>query len=369
MITLTIDTCLKNSIIELKKNDKIYKLQLPQEMNTSENLLVKIEELLTQTSTSLNEINLLGVCEGPGSFTGVRVALSCAKGLLCGLKNLKLQSVNSFEKVAYINNITNSAIIILPSGNADLYYGVLNKNAKSCFDFSEYAYAPIEEIISLSNKNNFNIFALSEDKLELEPFVKDNMNSINFVSQIQSFCLVLEDKFLKFGSKDINSLAPLYIKQSQAERELKTLVQEKSEIKKPLMVQDLVDIENECFNVNKFSLKMFEEELKEPTREYFITYYKGKPIAYMALMIVGQEMNLLKIAVVPEFRGLKLAKKLLEKALEIKQNKKIEVFFLEVNVNNESAIKLYEKIGFKTKHVRKNYYENGDDCLVMFYEA
>jgi len=43
----------------------------------------------------------------------------------------------------------------------------------------------------------------------------------------------------------------------------------------------------------------------------------------------------------------------------------VEVFYLEVRENNIAAIRLYEKFGFKTAYVRKKYYPDGENALVM----
>ena len=148
MVVLTIDTCEKNAVIEINKNGEIYKEVLLKEESTSENLLVKIESLLIKSNSSLEDIELIGVCIGPGSFTGVRIAISVAKGLACGLNNVKLCSVNSFEKIAYKNNITNNSLIIMPSGNKDLYFAkITNGNA---FNIQNYGFMEAESISSIS---------------------------------------------------------------------------------------------------------------------------------------------------------------------------------------------------------------------------
>ncbi len=367
MVVLAIDTCEQKATIELNINGKIFKEQLTQQESTSENLLVKIESLLLNAGANVSNINLLGVCTGPGSFTGVRIAISCIKGLACGLQNVTLQGVNTFEKIAYKNNINTNAIIVLNSGNADVYYAVLEKN-KTKLQFKEYGAKSATEILNIQKQTGYKIYALKNEEEQLKNYFK--ISSLCFVeNESKSISEMAIYKTEKYGGVDINNLFPLYIKQSQAERELKQLVKEKSEIKKPLFVQDLLDIENECFTHNKFTEKMFEEELSLATRKYFVTYYKGKPIAYMGLMQIENELCLLKVAVLPEFRRLGLAKKLLNKAIELKNENNADVFYLEVNSNNSGAIAFYQNLGFKVKHERKNYYENGDSCLTMFYEA
>ncbi len=366
MIVLSIDTCEKNTKIELNINNQVKECVLNAQESTSENLLVKINELLENCNTCIKDVDLLCVCTGPGSFTGVRIGVSTIKGFMCAL-SLRAIQVNFFEKIAYNYNIKNNAIIILPSGNQELYCGVLNKNSNSCFDIKSYLSLTFDEVLKMANENNYTIYALQENQESLMPFVTDNIVYLkggeHFFSQIAI------EKYKKFKETNINDLQPLYIKQSQAERELKTLVKEKCELKRPICASDLVEIENVCFETNRWTESMFLEELGQENREYFVLYYKGKPLGYIGLLKTIDELCVLKIAIVPEFRRLGLAKKLIDKALLIKEKENIKTFYLEVESKNTNAIKFYEKMGFKTLSIRKNYYQNQDDCNVMFYEA
>ena len=56
---------------------------------------------------------------------------------------------------------------------------------------------------------------------------------------------------------------------------------------------------------------------------------------------------------------------LLEKLIEIAKEKNKEELTLEVNINNIPAIKLYEKYNFIKVGIRKKYYNNEDDALIM----
>lgn len=62
-------------------------------------LLPKIEELFTQANISTTEIASVAAGRGPGSFTGVRIALATAKGIATAL-NVSLVGFNTLEAVA-----------------------------------------------------------------------------------------------------------------------------------------------------------------------------------------------------------------------------------------------------------------------------
>ena len=82
--------------------------------------------------------------------------------------------------------------------------------------------------------------------------------------------------------------------------------------------------------------------------------------------MLGDELNLLKLAVLPQYQKLGVGFKLMEKSFDFKKDKNLSNYFLEVSENNQKAIKLYQKFGFKTKSVREKYYSDGSNALIMF---
>lgn len=81
----------KNLILELKETSP---------KNHSEALMPLIDRLLNETSTSLDDIDLFSVDNGPDSFTGIRIGLSTVKAF-CDAKNKPCVSVSSLEALAY----------------------------------------------------------------------------------------------------------------------------------------------------------------------------------------------------------------------------------------------------------------------------
>ena len=56
---------------------------------------------------------------------------------------------------------------------------------------------------------------------------------------------------------------------------------------------------------------------------------------------------------------------MLEELIKIAKEKKLKDITLEVNVNNIPAINLYKKYNFKEVGIRKKYYNNSDDAIIM----
>ena len=62
------------------------------------------------------------------------------------------------------------------------------------------------------------------------------------------------------------------------------------------------------------------------------------------------------IAVLPEYQGLGIGKALMKKLDDLAKLENLSFISLEVRTTNQKAISLYEKFGYKTEGVRKNFY-------------
>ena len=102
------------------------------------------------------------------------------------------------------------------------------------------------------------------------------------------------------------------------------------------------------------------EELKSNPFAKIICYEKNnKVVGYLYYSIIYDRIEINNIEVDKLYRNHKIATKLLNEL--IKENKDIT---LEVNMNNELALKLYKNFGFEEKALRKGYY-NGIDGILM----
>ena len=75
--------------------------------------------------------------------------------------------------------------------------------------------------------------------------------------------------------------------------------------------------------------------------------------------------HIISIAVLPEFRRAGIASELVKQTLGALREMKAEECYLEVRGTNETAIKLYEKLGFSLARQVPHYYADGAEALVM----
>ena len=82
-----------------------------------------------------------------------------------------------------------------------------------------------------------------------------------------------------------------------------------------------------------------------------------KVIGYGCFWFIADEAQLMNIGVLPEYRRMGAAEKILKQGLEEAAERHMEVIFLEVRVSNLPAQSLYRKHNFQTGSVRQDVYE------------
>jgi ribosomal-protein-alanine N-acetyltransferase len=116
-----------------------------------------------------------------------------------------------------------------------------------------------------------------------------------------------------------------------------------------------------------WSINSFTNELNNKFARYVVAKRNGKIIGYGGMWIILDEAHITNIAVHPEFRSCGTASLILENLINICKLESAISMTLEVRNSNIPARNLYEKYGFVTEGIRKNYYEdNKEDALIMW---
>jgi ribosomal-protein-alanine N-acetyltransferase len=87
--------------------------------------------------------------------------------------------------------------------------------------------------------------------------------------------------------------------------------------------------------------------------------------SYLVASKVCDEAEIERIAVLEEYRGQGLGHQILGFALEKLKATGATRFFLEVRADNKAAIRLYEGCGFVSNGLRRGYYDDGQDAVLM----
>lgn len=133
-------------------------------------------------------------------------------------------------------------------------------------------------------------------------------------------------------------------------------------------LETIAQIEATCFS-DAWSSQSIESMLSMKTTCCMVAEEDGRVVGYSLLLVALDQMELLKIAVLPLFRGRGIAAALMEAMLIYAEGKKMTAITLEVRTKNEPAVSLYRRYGFYEAGIRKNYYKNPPDhALIMWLE-
>lgn len=126
---LNIETATKNCSVTLAKNGKTVLCREIAEQGYShaEKLHVFIEEILKETGVSAKDLNAIAISKGPGSYTGLRIGVSTAKGL-CYALEIPLISVDTLQAMAKQVSIESGLIVpMIDARRMEVYSAAFDK--------------------------------------------------------------------------------------------------------------------------------------------------------------------------------------------------------------------------------------------------
>jgi tRNA threonylcarbamoyladenosine biosynthesis protein TsaB len=209
---LNIETATKNCSVALAKEGKTILCKEIAEGGYShaERLHVFIEEIIKEAGITLQDILAIAVSQGPGSYTGLRIGVSAAKGL-CFALDIPLIAVDTLQVLASQANVSKGLIIpMLDARRMEVYSAIFtpnfeNKRAVQAEIITENSFEDLQETIyfvgdcaekckSVLTKENF-IF--------LEEIKYPSAKEMSFLSF---------EKYQKHEIEDVAYFEPYYLK-------------------------------------------------------------------------------------------------------------------------------------------------------------
>jgi len=132
---------------------------------------------------------------------------------------------------------------------------------------------------------------------------------------------------------------------------------------------DVVEsIERESYQT-PWSRSMFDAELRKPSSLALGAFTEDDLVGYAFVSRYVDAWHVMNIAVADSFRRRGIASALLERLFEVTESDSRRGYTLEVRVSNTGAIRLYERLGFERRGIRRGYYtDNREDALIMWRE-
>jgi ribosomal-protein-alanine N-acetyltransferase len=140
----------------------------------------------------------------------------------------------------------------------------------------------------------------------------------------------------------------------------------------PMTVADLDEImliERQSFH-DAWSRRMYLTDLAQNHLATYLVLRSHRPglpevLAYGGFWLLAEEAHIATIASHPAWRGCGMGQWLLIGLLDAAIERNVKRSTLEVRADNISAQRLYEKLGFEATGLRKRYYRDGEDGLIM----
>ena len=106
-------------------------------------------------------------------------------------------------------------------------------------------------------------------------------------------------------------------------------------------------------------------ELKNENSKYIVAKENDDILGFAGIWFSPDDIQITNIVVRKDKRGQGIGYKLLERIIKMCKETEFEFLRLEVNEKNIPAISLYNKFGFETVGIRKKYYNNIDNAVLM----
>ena len=221
MLTLAIDTATKVCSVALCRDGELLaEYNIHMGMTHSEGLLPQLEQLLKRTNTKKQDIDLIAVSMGPGSFTGLRIGLATAEAMAYSWQCL-LHGVDTLKALAY--NIPLEGFVLSPVLDAqkgNYYQALYQWQDGKLVELAGTEVVNKERLLERIAEYNLPALILGEckklEKLELPNGMKLAPKTL-LMPKASSVAFIAEQEFDPEADKKIFGLEPYYIRRSEAE--------------------------------------------------------------------------------------------------------------------------------------------------------
>lgn len=227
MKILGIDSSAKSASAAVTENSKVISsFYINTGLTHSQTLMPMIDNALKCADISLDDIGLIAVNKGPGSFTGVRIGVAAAKGL-ADVKDIPCVGISTLESMAHnLTSIDCIAVCVMDARCNQVYTALFDISDNQISRITEDEAISIDELgQKLKNYKKMKIFVgdgaeicynkLINDDSSLK-IAEESIRYQNAVGVCHAAELLSEEQYVP-----ALSLVPEYLRLPQAERELK----------------------------------------------------------------------------------------------------------------------------------------------------
>lgn len=191
----------------------------------SEKLLPMVDDVLKESSLSLSVVDAIAVSIGPGSFTGLRIGLSTAKGLAVA-QTKRVVPVPTLDALAFeyhrsLRTHTSSVVCPLIDAKRDeVYFSFYEADSSGIRRLAEYSIAPVSKVAEVAARYASVIF-VGDGAAKMQTVVGVHASLScrpEIICNPVSVGLLAEKEAEVLSKESLSSLEPLYIREFLATR-------------------------------------------------------------------------------------------------------------------------------------------------------
>lgn len=227
MKILAFDTSTMAVTVAVLEDEKIIaQYHLEGQVRHSEAMIQMIEEIFSHLTFTLNDLDLIAVGLGPGSFTGLRISVTAGK-ILSQALNIPLKGVSSLESLCYQVEGDGIIVPIFDARRHRLYSSCFEKKGRKIIRISKDEARDIDDLVQEVSTYKNPIFigdGLQSAKEELEKklpkgkFISQHNSSV----RASSIGFLGKIRYLEEGGDNLYEMEPNYLRPSQAMREYRS---------------------------------------------------------------------------------------------------------------------------------------------------
>ena len=355
-----------------------------------ERLPAEVFEFLARAGRSIEDVDLLAVVSGPGSFTGMRIGLAAAQGIALAGHRRVVGIPTLHALAAAWTTVHPQAALVVPC--LDGQRGQVFLAGFACDGVSPLEACP--EVIAPAVLEPDEAATLVAAHAGERPVVVVGDGAMKYrerwlralpTATVVDAPMTLAEAAARLAAARPemagapHALRPIYIRRPDAEiaRERAGLGGPASQglrIARASTMDDLKAVEylQQLTFTNPWGADAIRWELEntDVARLYVAREPAGALIAYCACWVVFDELHINSFAVDPAWRRRGVARALLRRVMDESAAAGVRSATLEVRRSNEPARQLYESLGFTVEATRRDYYQDPrEDALILWNRA
>ena len=371
--------------------------------HANEQLASTALDCLARAGLTASDVSAVLVGRGPGSFTGVRIGIACAKGISCALEVpcYGASTLDAVAQTAWLAGVRGKLAVVDDAMRGELYPGVydLTDAGPVRLFASESVMKAADAAAQLAARSDAQELLLTGDGLKKHQQLLAEAGLTRVADE--SLWHPSAEGLLHAWAQDLAAgdqgphasgdpalVLPVYTRLSDAEETERArlglgkpgfvtpsgVAEELAGIHlqlRPMSLNDLeavADLEARVMEGTAhqvWSRNMFYEELSQPGSTWWVAHDRGQIVGFAGAQHTADGLDIMDVVVDPERRREGIATRLLARVTYDGQMLGATSATLEVLHDNESALELYRKLGFTQVGLRRDYYGPGSHAVIM----